>query len=483
MMGSVVRLDANLDVPLIVDLDGTLILTDSLQECLVQALLAAPLQAVASLRLLASGRAAFKREVTGLSSFDAAHAPLRVPLLETVRDERTRGRPVHLVTAADQSVADAMARELGVFDSAIGSDGKHNLKAEAKLAHLKERFPEGFIYAGDHAADLPVFRAARGAVLCDVTPQTEAAVRAAGVPILASFRRPRASPWTMVRALRPHQWTKNTLLFVPMFVGHAFGDPSKVMLLAAGFAILCVLTSATYVINDLADLSADRRHPTKRLRPFASGELAPMSGLLAAPVMIVASLVAAFALAPPFAFVAVAYLAMTLSYSCGVKRVALLDVFFIGVMFTLRIVMGTLLLRLGPSPWLLSFSLAFFLSLAIAKRHGELMRALDAEREEIAGRGYRTEDWPLTLTFGVGAGLVSIVIMLLYMTNDAAPSGFYRNSGWLFAIPAMVALWLMRIWLLAHRKVLHEDPVVFALKDPASLLLGGLVAVAFFLAT
>jgi 4-hydroxybenzoate polyprenyltransferase/phosphoserine phosphatase len=477
------HLDARIDVPLVVDLDGTLLLTDSLHECFAQLLFSNPLGAVATVGQLASGRAAFKRAVARLSSFDADHVPVRVPLLELIQRERALGRSVHLVTAADQTIADAVACGSGMFDSAIGSDGNQNLKAEAKLARLNEEFPQGFIYAGDHAADIPVFEKSAGAILCDVTPQTEASVRASGVPILASFRRPRAQPWVMVRALRPHQWAKNTLLFVPMFVGHAFGDPSKVMLLAAGFAILCVLTSATYIINDLADLAADRRHPTKRLRPFASGELAPMLGLVAAPVMILASLVAAFALSPPFAFVAVAYLAMTLSYSGGVKRVALLDVFFIGVMFTLRIVMGTLLLRLDPSPWLLSFSLAFFLSLAIAKRHGELMRALDAEREEIAGRGYRTEDWPLTLTFGVGAGLVSIVIMLLYMTNDAAPSGFYRNSGWLFAIPALVALWLMRIWLLAHRKVLHDDPVVFALRDRASLLLGGLVAGAFFLAT
>ncbi len=477
-----VRLDAPPDVPLIVDLDGTLLLTDSLHEGLVQLLFSQPLGAIASLSRITSGRAAFKREVARLTCFDADHIPLRAPLLELIRSERGRGRPVHLVTAADQAIADAMAGRLDTFNSATGSDGKHNLKAEAKLARLKERFPQGFIYAGDHAADLPVFQAARGAILCDVSPRTESSVRAAGVPVLATFSHSGSRLWAVARALRPHQWAKNTLLLVPMFVGHAFDDPAKIAVLALGFMILCVLTSATYVVNDIADLAADRRHPTKRARPFASGELAPVLGMIAAPVMIIGSIAAAFALSPPFAFACLVYLVLTLSYSGGVKQVALLDVFFIGVMFTLRIVMGTLLLRLDPSPWLLSFSLAFFLSLAIAKRHGELMRARDAEREEIAGRGYRAEDWPLTLTFGVGAGLVSIVIMLLYMTNDAAPSGFYRNSGFLFAIPAMVALWLMRIWLLAHRKVLHDDPVVFALKDRASLALGCLVAVVFFLA-
>jgi 4-hydroxybenzoate polyprenyltransferase len=286
-------------------------------------------------------------------------------------------------------------------------------------------------------------------------------------------------PW--VRTMRVHQWSKNILLFVPLFVGHAF-SLQAVARSALGFALLSLLSSATYIINDLADREADRVHPTKRLRPFASGRLKVAHGLIVASLIIVIALLGALFLAPAFAASMVAYLTVTLAYSYRLKGIALLDVFIIGVLFTLRIVMGAELLGIGHSPWLLSFALAFFLSLALAKRHAEVMAAAANHAEEIVGRGYRGTDWPITLTFGVGVGLVSIVIMLLYMTNDATPSGFYHSGAWLYAIPALMTVWLMRVWLLSHRELLHDDPVVFALRDPTSLLLGVAVAVAFYLA-
>ena len=287
---------------------------------------------------------------------------------------------------------------------------------------------------------------------------------------------------TLLRAWRMHQWLKNLLIFVPLFVGHGYGDREKIIATSLGFVALCVLASATYMINDIADLETDRLHPTRRLRPFASGSLPVAFGLISAPLIVTAALAGAYLLAPTFAVALFSYLVLTLAYSLGLKRIPLLDVFVIGLLFTLRIVMGSEVAGLGHSPWLLSFALAFFLSLALAKRHGEVLRAARVDVEEIAGRGYRGDDWPITLTFGVGAGLVSVIIMLLYMTNDAAPSGFYRQSGWLYAMPAIVSLWLMRIWLVSQRLELHDDPVVFALKDRVSLALALLVAIVFYLA-
>jgi 4-hydroxybenzoate polyprenyltransferase len=288
------------------------------------------------------------------------------------------------------------------------------------------------------------------------------------------------SMFLWLRALRIHQWTKNILLFVPMFVGHVF-TAQAVAATALGFALFCLLSSATYIINDVVDLEADRAHPTKRLRPFARGALKVAHGGIVAALMIVGALIGAYLLAPTFAASMLAYLALTLAYSYRLKRAPLLDVFIIGVLFTLRIVMGAEILGIAHSPWLLSFALAFFLSLALAKRHAEVMAAADST-EEIAGRGYLGKDWPITLTFGVGFGLASIVIMLLYMANDAAPSAFYHQLGWLYAIPALMTVWLMRVWFMSHRELLHDDPVVFALGDPISLLLGAAVAIAFYLA-
>jgi 4-hydroxybenzoate polyprenyltransferase len=287
---------------------------------------------------------------------------------------------------------------------------------------------------------------------------------------------------SVVRALRMRQWSKNLLIVVPLFVGHVYSDPTKIVATALGFVALCALASATYMVNDIADIEVDRVHPTKRLRPFATGALPTMFGMIAAPIIIVAALAGAYALSPGFAAALFAYLAVTLAYSSGLKRVPLLDVFVIGTLFTLRIVMGSEVAGLGHSPWLLAFAFAFFFSLALAKRHGEVLRASRIGGEEIAGRSYRGDDWPITLTFGIGVGLVSVVVMLLYMTNDAAPSGFYRQEAWLYAMPALVSLWLMRIWLLSHRLMLQDDPVVFAVKDRASLTVGLAAAIVFWMA-
>lgn len=291
-----------------------------------------------------------------------------------------------------------------------------------------------------------------------------------------------AAARSFLRALRPHQWSKNLLIFVPLFVGHAYDDPRKIVAAALGFLALCALASATYMLNDIADLEVDRAHAVRRQRPFASGALPVSAGLIAAPLIIAAALAGALLLSPTFAVTLLAYLVVTLGYSFGLKRIPLLDVFIIGALFTLRLVMGSAVIGISYSPWLLSFALAFFLSLALAKRHGEVLRASRENVNDIAGRGYRGDDWPITLSFGIGAGLVSVIIMLLYMTNDAAPSGFYAHVQWLYAMPAIISLWLMRIWLLSNRLMLHDDPVVFALRDRASLALGLAAAITFYLA-
>ncbi|HMK80977.1 MAG TPA: UbiA family prenyltransferase [Xanthobacteraceae bacterium] len=475
-------LDIDVELPLIVDLDGALTVADTLYESFAKLLFERPLAALSVTLRLPHGRAAFKRALAARCRLDAASLPLRADLVTILRAEKARGRPLHLVSAADQAIVDAVAAELPLFQSATGSDGTNNLKGLNKLAYLRARFTNGFVYAGDSAADLPVFRAARGVVLCDVSSYTAAAVKQARVPVLAAFSRPANLVPAWLRAFRVHQWAKNLLLFVPLFTGHVFGDLSALAAVALGFALLCLLSSGTYIMNDLADLDADRQHDAKRLRPFASGTLKIAHGLVMAPLMVAAALAGAWLLAPPFALALLAYLLLTTAYSFGLKRVPLADVFAIGMLFTLRIVMGAEIAHLTHSPWLLSFALAFFISLALAKRHGEVMRAARVDVDEIIGRGYRGNDWPVTLAFGIGAGLVSIVIMLLYMTNEAAPSGFYRQTAWLYVIPAIITLWLMRVWLLSNRMELHDDPVVFALRDRISLVFGVVAGIAFYFA-
>ena len=474
-------LAADARLPLIVDLDQTLVVTDTLYEGFVRLLFQRPWAAVLGLLSLLQGRAALKARLSALCACDPTSLPYREPLCDLIRAETARGRTSHLFTAADQSVADAVAGHLGLFASAVGSDGVRNLKGGRKLEAIRERFPDGFLYAGDHAADLPLFLASQGAVLCDVSPAVAAEVKARNL-VLAQFERPRATPRTWVKALRVHQWSKNLLIFVPVVVGHAYSDLHKVLAAGLGFLLFCVLASATYMLNDLADLAADRAHPSKRRRPFASGALPLQLGLVAAPALILGALVGGWLLSPAFALTMAAYLVLTLAYSFRLKRLPLLDVFIISALFTLRIVLGTQVIAAPYSPWLMSFSWAFFLSLALAKRHVEVMRAASRNIDDVAGRGYRASDWPITLTFGIGAGLVSVLVMLLYLANDAMPSGFYVRPAWLYPVPAVITLWLMRVWLLSNRMELDDDPIVFALKDPPSLLLGAAAFAALIVA-
>jgi 4-hydroxybenzoate polyprenyltransferase len=286
---------------------------------------------------------------------------------------------------------------------------------------------------------------------------------------------------TWARALRWHQWSKNVLIFIPLFVGHAYGDTAKIATAVAAFVILCLLASANYVVNDILDREADRRHPSKHRRPFASGQLSVTAGYAVAGVMGLVSLAAAFYLSLPFLLSLIAYLALMLLYSALLRRLPLIDVLAIAILFSLRILMGTLVIGLEPSPWLQSFSLCFFLSPAFAKRHAELVGAVGQEKN-VSNRGYHREDWPLTLAFGISTGMASIVIMLLYLANDAMPSGYYGDRSWLYVIPLALTAWLMRIWLLAQRGEFHTDPVIFALTDITSLGLGLATAGAFCLA-
>jgi 4-hydroxybenzoate polyprenyltransferase/phosphoserine phosphatase len=474
-------LDTAIEVPLIVDLDGTLILSDSLHEGFAKLLFSDPLGALRTLPSLLQGRAAFKARIAEHSIVDATYLPYREPLLELIRREKLRGRTVHLVTAADQKTAEAIAAHLGLFDSVMASDGKQNLKGPQKLAWLRERFDDKFIYAGDHAADLPLFSAACGAILCDVGPRVAAAARKK-TSVLAELRETQSRIKVWLRAFRVHQWSKNILIFVPLFVGHAYNNFANILATIAGFIVICLLTSATYMLNDIADVETDRQHHTKRRRPFASGDLPIAVGLVLAPLLIVVSIVGAYSVAPAFAWTCLIYLCLTLAYSFGLKQLALFDVFVISILFMLRVIMGTAIIDLKFSPWLLSFSWAFFLSLALAKRHVEVARAAHIDVEDVVGRGYRGDDWPLTLSFGIGSGVVSIVIILLYLTNDAMPSGFYANPKWLYVVPGLIMMWLMRIWLLSNRMELDDDPVVFALRDATSLALGGGAVIAFLLA-
>ncbi len=283
------------------------------------------------------------------------------------------------------------------------------------------------------------------------------------------------------RSVRLHQWMKNALIFVPLVLGGKALDPTAWANAALGFLAFGAAASTTYVINDLWDLSDDQKHWSKRTRPLAAGALSIRSALLLA----LAGLLIAFGLAVCIGTMAVGglaiYIVLSLGYSFYFKRIPLLDVFVLASLFTLRLGFGIVLVDVRTSPWLLVFSMFAFLSLSAAKRHTEVLRLTEHGVDRIPGRGYFVADAPLLLGLGMAASLGAVLIVVLYLIEDAFHRQFYSNPAFLWAIPPIFFFFLGRIWLLCQRGSLHDDPVAFALRDPISLALGFLTGVAFIL--
>ena len=469
---------------LVVDLDHTLVRTDTLLEQFVGLVFRQPLTALLVLLNLLGGRARFKARLAALHALDPASLPYNEPLLIFLRAQRAAGRRLHLVTAADQSIADAVGSHCGVFHSIEGSDGTTNLKGQAKAARLAARFPEGFAYAGDSAADLKVWARSAGVVLVGVEAGVARRARGLGLPVEEEFSKPRAGFSTWRRALRLHQWAKNLLVFAPLLLSHEYVNPASVLLSLTAFVALGLVASATYLINDLSDLAADRRHDVKRGRPLAAGDLRIGWAVAAVALLLIASAALAVATSPILLIGLCAYGTLTLAYTFGLKRQALVDVATLAGLYTLRIIVGAATIGVPQSIWLLTFSLFLFFSISLAKRYAEIHNLLaGGHASGVNGRGYRTEDGPAVLALGVASGVASTLIVVLYLMEEAFPSNIYAHPNWLWIAPFLLNLWTARIWLTAGRGELDEDPVAFALKDRFSWVLLAPLILGFVLAT
>jgi 4-hydroxybenzoate polyprenyltransferase len=470
-------------LPLVVDLDGALLKVDALHESLAALLLRRPWQVFCALFcLITRGRAAFKARIASFDVLDVEALPLRQELLAWLNRQAAVGRELHLVSAGDHTVVSQLAARLQLFDSCTGSDGRHELQGAAKAAWLRGRFPEGFTYVGGGAFEPAVWQAASTVVIAGARPAAKQGIDGLNKPVEAEFRAAIVGARLLLEQLRLHQWSKNILVFLPLLLAHRFADLQGWLHVLLAFVGMGLTASATYVVNDLSDLSDDRRHVTKRNRPLAAGAFPTLGAFAIVPPMLIAGFAITFAASPEAAIVLAAYLALTLAYSFRLKRVPLLDTAVIGLLFTLRIVLGAAAVRTPPSPWLLAFSVMLFFSLAMAKRQSEIAKALRvADTERIARRGYEPGDVVLTLVYGIASGVASLVISMLYITNGVATE-LYGNPNWLWGVPLLLYMWQMRVWLLAHRGILDDDPIVFALKDRTSLALGAGCLVALYLA-
>lgn len=462
-------------LPLVVDMDGTLLRTDMLHESVAGLLRASPLAALRIPAWLAQGKARLKDELARRFRFDPALLPFNERLVAWLRQERATGRSLVLATASDRRIAQAVADHLGLFDEVLASDGATNLSGAAKASALVGRFGQGgFAYAGNSAADLPVWRAAGAAVVVDAPP---AVIREAArlCPVEREFPAQHADLGAYLAVLRPHQWLKNLLVFVPLAAAHQLAEAERWPPLILGFLAFCLCASAVYLCNDVLDLESDRRHPRKRLRALASGLVPLRRAAALAPALLLAALALGWTAGAEFLAWLGAYFAITSAYSLVLKRIALLDCLTLALLYTLRVAAGGAAANVPLSHWLLAFSVFLFLSLAFVKRYAELLAQPPAPGAPLHGRGYHAGDDRLVAALGLGSGLGSVLVLTLYLGSEAVVR-LYRTPQCIWATVPVLLYWICRMWAKARRGEMHDDPLVFAVRDKASLVAGLLFA-------
>ncbi|HVN44837.1 MAG TPA: UbiA family prenyltransferase [Steroidobacteraceae bacterium] len=457
-------------LPLVVDLDGTLIASDLLIESVIRLLRDKPLALLALPRWLVQGRAHLKREVAQRVDLDATLLPYRTELVEYLRAERARGRKVILATASDERLARQIAAQVGCFDEVLASDGVTNLSGAHKRARLVAELGErGFDYIGNESRDLPVWSSARKALV--ISSRARLLRRVARVADCESaFSDRPASLREYVGALRPEHWLKNVLVFVPVCAAHLFFAPEALMRTLMAFAAFCCCASGGYLVNDLLDLQADRRHPQKRLRPFASGRISLVYPLLMAPALMMLGALLGAMLSPLVLAMLLVYLGLTLAYSLRLKHVALLDILVLATLYTLRIVAGSAAIALWPSVWLVGFALFLFTSLAFVKRYAELVIMRDIEGQRATARGYELSDAELLASKGTASGYAAVLVLAIYIASGAA-NVLYSRHQLIWLVCPLLLYWLGYLWLVAHRGRMYHDPLVFALRDRTSRIL------------
>jgi len=472
------------DLPLVVDLDGTLIKTDLLAETASSFLIEQPARAYRLFGWLAAGRTTLKARLAEDTRVELAALPYNEELLEWLRAEKQRGRRLVLATASHQTLAEGVAEHLGLFDEVLGSDGATNLKSQAKCDALVARYGErGFEYVGNDWPDVAIWRGAAQAHVVSRSRRLIEAARQHG-NLGRVLDDGRLSPAAgLLRAMRPHQWLKNLLVLVPLLAAHHYDSALGVMQALLAFVVFSLTASSVYLLNDLVDVGDDRHHARKRRRPFASGQLSLMAGWLAWPLLLAAGAgLAVMGLPPRFLGALAVYFVLTLAYSFRLKQVPVVDVLSLAALYTLRIVAGAFAVSVELSFWLLSFSMFVFLSLAFIKRYSELYAARQAgQSQPLRGRGYIQQDLELVSSLGSNAGYIAVLVLAFYI-QDGHTARLYAHPTLIWLACPLMLYWISRAWLIAHRGQMHDDPIVFAIKDRASWLVGALLGAVFVLA-
>jgi 4-hydroxybenzoate polyprenyltransferase len=454
------------NVPLVVDLDGTLLRTDLLFESVLRLVKQKPWLTPLIPFWLLRGRAHLKRKISQLIRVDVSLLPLHDEVLAWLRDEKARGRRLVLATASDHEQACSVVQPLRLFDTVLGSDGQRNLKGQHKLGKIVETCGEKFDYAGNSRSDLAIWRGCQAAVVVNAPGRLESAARHTA-NVVRVFPRSFSALREALHAMRCHQWVKNLLVFVPAITSHTIFEAPVAAKAALAFVSFGFCASAAYILNDLLDLEDDRRHPTNKKRPFASGRMSIGSGILLAIGCVAASAATASFISRSLVAALIIYLALTSLYSFYLKRMVVLDVLILALLYTLRVVAGSVATGIVLSPWLLSFAFFLFLGLAFSKRAADLVQHRQNGRNVLPGRGYLTIDLDAVCIAGMCSGFLSALVLALYISSDSV-QWLYRRPALLWGLQPILLYYLTRLWIVCRRGELTEDPIAYAFREPST---------------
>jgi len=463
---------------IVVDLDGTLTLTDTLHESVLALVRTKPFMLFLIPIWLAKGVTYFKLKVAENSVLDVTTLPYNIPFIDWLKEQKASGKEIVLCTAANELIANNVFKYFDFFDDVIASDEYINLKSTNKRKALEGKYGEhGYDYAGNSSADVEVWGGASQAIVVNANARVLAkATKVTSVSETFPSENPSLSVW--LKALRVHQWLKNLLLFVPLLAAHQFGNFQSLVTLTLAFISFSLCASSVYIINDLLDLESDRRHPRKKNRPFASAKLPISLGVAVAPLLIGISVTLGAIVGEDFLVILLLYLSLTAAYSLVLKRVVLVDCLTLATLYTARIIAGAAAVSVTLSFWLLAFSVFIFLSLALLKRYAELKVQIQEGKSSTHGRGYIVSDAPLLQTLGVSSGYISALVIALYVRSEEVVFLYAQPLAILLVLPILL-FWVSWVWLKAERGEMHDDPIVFAAKDKASFAVAALIIVVF----
>jgi len=420
------------------------------------------------------GRAQFKLKIAEKTELAIDLLPFRSDFIEYIRTEKASGRTIVLATASTEKTALAVEDHLHIFDKVLYSDSTTNMKGQAKARRLIELFGEkGFVYAGDSKSDLPVWQSASEAILVNCSGNLKKKVQI-NTPVEKEFKSNTNIFKLIIKEMRLYQWVKNLLVFLPFLLAHYIGNGDMWFSALKAFFAFGFTASSVYLLNDWLDLNSDRKHRSKRNRPFASGDLPLIYGLFLIPLLFLCAVLISLTLPSYFILVLGAYFALTLCYSFFLKKIYLLDIIVLACLYTLRIICGGAACVVPISPWLLAFSMFIFLSLAAAKRYTELSQTDIYDKTKLDGRGYKKIDMQLLSTLGLSNGMLAVLVFAIY-TFSPEVANLYESPKFIFAACPVLLYWIGRIWFLTVRGELADDPVIFAVKDKVSYVVAVII--------